>query len=441
MIICNKCNKENFIPGTRYCTSCGNKLNKLKKKIPENSITEYYKELPLIISSEAKNDNIFLGTDVNECPLFVSYSGNWLWYVKEGVNPIEIDELDNNSKNRALGFINNHEISPWIVVAWTKRVLIFNTFNDQYYIVWSSPSDEIESIRLPLVRKIGRIGKSGTFLRILLILKNSNTKKYIIQSFDFILEKQTNINMPFNWKIKNNKILKTLNVNNIHLILNPFVYMNKDNIFLIGKFSKKSGETFEGGVLFSFTDLCEIDKTKTIKISNILKNTGTFYQKNFNDQIIFWADKDDNPYLWSFLLKNEKIQHYMTERDKEKIYKTSPLGIVKCDNQICIALIDNEDKLFILSRHKIPQKAAQLTLDNSLLPVTSNNVLFAVDNSKNYLVKYYFADKSFDEIKIKNKEYEKESIICSNLVHANNRIYFIRDLTKKGKNYLRLEYL
>jgi ribosomal protein L37E len=60
MIICKKCKHENYIPGARFCTSCGNPLKQPSKKLPEKNAKETIKEVQISTLSENMSDTLFL---------------------------------------------------------------------------------------------------------------------------------------------------------------------------------------------------------------------------------------------------------------------------------------------------------------------------------------------------------------------------------------------
>jgi len=448
MIVCPKCKHENYIPGTRYCTKCGVKLKKQNKSIPQNDQLERFISVPFDFNSQTISDNLFYGYEVNNCPLFVSHSGKWLWYVRGQSYPMEIEDAPENSRNRVIGIIHNDKTSPFVLIALRKLVFVYNSFTNSYMNVWVSTSDDQECTRMPVMIKIHEHSKTDYQYRILLILNNKNDdlkkNKLVLKTYDLVREKRFTTNDPYEWCITEEKIIREFPLHGIKLILDPIYYEQHYYIFMIARFTqKKLNKQMLSGKLCQLNENFKFAKNIDVKLSEKkLKSTIAFYQLNYNNnKIIFWADVDNNPQLWSLSLTEMRVSSYMSDNEKNTIDKTSPLCSVLCDGRYCLTFSDHEDRLYVKSSHRstIPQTVAQLPLENAFIPVSYGNTIFAVDNTKRNIIKYTFEKQSLNEKEIVDKSVEKLSTICSNPVHANDRIFFLRGLHSSGKNSLRLE--
>jgi hypothetical protein len=448
MIVCHKCKKENYIPGTRYCTNCGIKLKKQNKSIPENDLLEMCKSVPFAFSSQTISDNLFYGSEINGCPIFVSHSGKWLWYVRGQSVPIEIEDAPENARNRVIGIIHNDETSPFVLIALRKIVFVYNSFTDTYMTVWVSNSDKQECSRMPAIIKIQN-NETDYSYRILLILNDKNDiekNKLILKSYDLVREKRYTTNEPYKWNISNETIIREYPLKGIKLILDPIYFEQNYFLFIIANFKKtKLNKSQLSGKLLQLDENYKFVKNEDVKLyEKKIQSTIAFYQLNDHDnKIIFWADVDNNPQLWSLSLSlpEKRVSSYMSDNEKNIIDKTSPLCSVLCDGRYCLTYNDHEDRLYVKTSHKstIPQKVAQLSLENAFIPVSFGNTIFAVDSTKKNILKYTFEKNSLNEKEIIDKSIEKSVTICSNPVHANDRIFFLRDLHSSGKNSLRLE--
>ena len=436
MIICKKCNHENYIPGTRFCTSCGNPLKQPSKKLPEKNVKETIKEVQISTLSENMSDTLFMGTEIHQCPLFVSHSGKWLWYVKGDLEPIELNDISTMSQNRILGFVQKEDIEPWVVIAWSKFVILFNTFTDDYQIIWKAPSNDVECMRLPAAQRIGQMGEEGRpYIRFLLLILNKQSKKIVLETTNLVLQK---IKHPGEWKIDKKTIkIQAFGSDQIQLVLNPLWYDNQYYYFVVAPFSTQAGKPVNSARLIPLTNAFAFDLKNMKKFrlgDKNIKNMPVLFQLDIQDNIFFWAYIKNNPWLIHLSLKDGSARPFMIENDMAVLDKSSYLCKVLCDRKIVIAMLDKDDKLLVKRRAKknIGKKFTQARLTSFFKFMSFGNILYAIGADRDSIIRYTFKDDFFEETKI-----AKSSKICSNLVHANHRIYYLT--LSSEDNFLRVE--
>jgi hypothetical protein len=432
MNICKKCNHKNNIPGVRFCTSCGNPLKQPAKKLPEKNVKETIKEVQIGTLSENMSDTLFMGTEIHQCPLFVSHSGKWLWHVKGDLEPIELNDIP---QNRILGFVHKEDIAPWVVIAWSKCVILFNTFTDDYQIIWKAPSNDVECMRLPAAQRIGQMGEENTpYIRFLLLIQYKKEKKMRLVTTNLLLQK---IKYPGEWILEKSKTIQSFDLKAIQLILNPLWYDNQYYYFVVIPVSKQPGKPVFNARLIPLTNEFKFDLKNMKKLrlgDKNIKNMPALTQLDIQDNIFFWAYINKNPWLIHLSLKDNSARPFMIEKDMADLDKSSYLCKVLCDRKIAIAMLDKDDKLLVKRRAKwnIDKKFTQARLSSFFKFMSSGNMIYAIGEDRDCIIKYTFKDNFFEETKV-----VKSSKICSNLVHANHRIYYLT--LSSEDNFLRVE--